>query len=48
VRGLNPQGIAKGVVKFLTGKGLFIGQSPAFFNQLTALANQADSAQRGF
>jgi hypothetical protein len=36
------------VVKFLTDKGLFIGQSRAFVNQLTALANQADSAQRKF
>jgi hypothetical protein len=48
IRPTNPQGIAKGVVKFLTDMGLFIGQSPAFFTQLTALANQADSAQRGF
>jgi hypothetical protein len=36
------------VVQFLTDMGLFIGQPPAFFNQLTTLANQADAAQRGF
>src|ERR1700734_2147319 len=48
IRPTNPQGIAKGVVSFLTDMGLFIGQPPAFFNQLTALANQADAAQRGF
>jgi Ferritin-like domain len=48
IRPTNPQGIAKGVVSFLTDMGLFIGQPPAFFNQLTTLANQADSAQRGF
>lgn len=35
-------------VNFLTGTGLFIGQSPEFFKTLTALANQADPAQRGF
>ena len=48
IRPTNPQGIAKGVVKFLTDMGLFIGQSPAFFNQLAVLASQADAAQRGF
>jgi Ferritin-like domain len=48
IRPTNPQGIANTVVKFLTDMGLFIGQSPAFHNQLTVLANQADSAQRGF
>jgi hypothetical protein len=48
IRPTSPKGIAKGVVQFLTDMGLFIGQPPAFFNQLTTLANQADSAQRGF
>jgi hypothetical protein len=48
IRPTNPQGIAAGVVSFLTNMGLFIGQSPAFSNQLATLANQADAAQRGF
>ena len=36
------------MVKFLTDMGLFMGQSPAFSNQLNVLASQADLAQRGF
>lgn len=48
IRPTNPKGIAMGVVNFLTGTGLFQGQSPAFFKTLTALARQADAAQRGF
>jgi hypothetical protein len=48
IRPTNPKGIAMGVVNFLTGTGLFIGQSPEFFKTLTALAKQADAAQRGF
>jgi hypothetical protein len=48
IRPTNPKGIAMGVVNFLTGTGLFTGQSPAFFKALTALAKQADAAQRGF
>jgi hypothetical protein len=36
------------VVNFLTGTNLFAGQSPEFFKVLTALAKQADAAQRGF
>jgi hypothetical protein len=47
IRPTNPKGIATGVVNFLTGTGLFIGQSPAFFKELTALAKAADAAQRG-
>ncbi len=47
IRPTNPKGIAMGVVNFLTGTGLFTGQSPAFFKALTALARQADAAQRG-
>src|SRR5215469_4067773 len=39
--------IAKGVVKFLTDMGLFIGQSKAFFDFLTDLAEDADEARRG-
>jgi hypothetical protein len=48
IRPTNPAGIALGVVNFLTDMGLFIGQPPAFFKQLTTLAHQADAAQRGF
>ncbi len=48
IRPTNPKGIAMGVVNFLTGTGLFTGQSPAFFKALTALAKQADAAKRGF
>jgi hypothetical protein len=47
IRPANPAGIALGVVNFLTDMGLFIGQPPAFFKQLTTLAHQADAAQRG-
>ena len=39
--------IAKGVVKFLTDMGLFIGQSAAFFAFLNDLAEDADEARRG-
>jgi hypothetical protein len=39
-------GIAMGVVKFLTAMGLFIGQSPAFFEMLGELAAEADDAKR--
>lgn len=48
IRPTNPKGIAMGVVNFLTGTGLFTGQSPAFFKALKTLAQQADAAQRGF
>jgi hypothetical protein len=48
IRPTNPKGIAMGVVNFLTGTGLFAGQSPAFFKALNTLARQADAAQRGF
>jgi hypothetical protein len=48
IRPTNPKGIAMGVVNFLNGTGLFTGQSPAFFKVITALARQADAAQRGF
>ena len=47
IRPTETQGIAKGVVKFLTAMGLFIGQSPAFFELLADLAEDADQAQRG-
>ena len=32
----------------LTADGLFRGQSQAFFDTITGLAEQADAAQRGF
>lgn len=47
IRPTNPKGIARGVVSFLTGTGLFTGQSPEFFKTLGTLANQADAARRG-
>lgn len=48
IRPTETQGIAMGVVKFLTDMGLFIGQSPAFFQALRDLAEAADEAQREF
>jgi hypothetical protein len=48
IRPTSPKGIAMGVVSFLTGTGLFTGQSPAFFKTLKTLAKQADASQRGF
>jgi len=47
IRPTETNGIAVGAVKFLTDMGLFIGQSPAFFNLLNSLAQAADAAQRG-
>jgi hypothetical protein len=44
IRPTNTDGIAQGVVKFLTDMGLFIGQSPAFFKFMTSLAKAADAA----
>jgi hypothetical protein len=46
IRPTETEGIAMGVVKFLTDMGLFIGQSAAFFSLLHELAQQADAAQR--
>jgi Ferritin-like domain len=46
IRPTGTKGIAKGVVKFLTDMGLFIGQSPAFFAFLNDLAEDADEARR--
>ena len=46
IRPTNTNGIATGVVKFLTDMGLFLGQPPAFFALLHQLAQQADAAQR--
>jgi len=46
IRPTETNGIAAGVVQFLTNMGLFIGQSPQFFALLTQLAQDADAAQR--
>ena len=46
IRPTETDGIAMGVVTFLTDMGLFIGQSAAFFSFLHQLAQQADAAQR--
>jgi hypothetical protein len=47
IRPTNTNGIAMGVVKFLTDMGLFRGQSQMFFSVLSQLAAEADAAQRG-
>jgi Ferritin-like domain len=47
IRPTETKGIAKGVVKFLTDMGLFIGQSPAFFALMQNLAEEADAARHG-
>jgi hypothetical protein len=47
IRPTQTQGIAMGVVQFLTDMGLFIGQPPAFFDYLHQLATDADNATRG-
>jgi Ferritin-like domain len=47
IRPTNTQGVAMGTLRFLTGMGLFIGQSQAFFAYMTQLAQEADAAQRG-
>ena len=46
IRPTETKDIAKGVVKFLTDMGLFIGQSPAFFSLMRDLAEDADEARR--
>jgi len=47
IRPTETEGIATAVVKFLTGMGLFMGQSASFFNLLHDLAEDADEARRG-
>jgi len=47
IRPTQTQGIAMGVVTFLTNMGLFNGQSPAFFALLNQLAQDADHARHG-
>ena len=41
------QNAARGAVEALTADGLFIGQTPDFFNFVTELATMADAARRG-
>src|SRR5438093_8850143 len=47
IRPTKTEGVAMGVVQFLTDMGLFIGQPPAFFDYLHQLATDADNATRG-
>jgi hypothetical protein len=46
IRPTQTEGVAMGVVNFLTNMGLFIGQSQAFFDFLHELAAAADAATR--
>jgi hypothetical protein len=46
IRPTETEGVAMGVVNFLTAMGLFIGQPPAFFELLADLAQEADHARR--
>jgi len=46
IRPTETNGIAMGVVNFLTAMGLFIGQSDAFFEMMRDLAADADAAKR--
>jgi hypothetical protein len=46
IRPTETKGIARGVVRFLTDMGLFIGQTPAFFALMNELAEDADAARR--
>ena len=47
IRPTETKDIAKNAVNFLTAMGLFIGQTPAFFDLLRDLAEDADKARRG-
>src|SRR6266513_870071 len=46
IRPTNTEGAAMGALTFLTNMGLFIGQSQAFFDYMTRLAQDADAAER--
>ena len=46
IRPTNTVGAAMGAVKALTADGLFIGQTPEFFQLLADLASDADQAKR--
>ena len=45
IRPTQTEGVAMGAVKALTADGLFIGQSKAFFDLLSELAEEADAAR---
>src|SRR5438046_805946 len=47
IRPTNTDGAAMGALTLLTNMGLFIGQSPAFFADVTRLAQDADHARHG-
>jgi hypothetical protein len=47
IRPTKTEGVAMGTLQFLTDMGLFIGQSPAFFDYMHQLAVDADNATRG-
>jgi hypothetical protein len=47
IRPTKTEGVAMGALQFLTDMGLFIGQSPAFFDYMHQLAVDADNARRG-
>ena len=46
IRPTETKGVAMGTLKFLTDMGLFVGQSPAFFELMRDLAEDADNARR--
>jgi hypothetical protein len=48
IRPTETQGAAMGALKFLTAMGLFIGQTPPFFEFMQDLAQAADNAKRLF
>jgi Ferritin-like domain len=48
IRPTATKGVATGAAKALTNDGLFIGQTPAFFEFLSDLAAEADAANREF
>ena len=47
IRPTKTEGVATGVLQFLTDMGLFIGQSPAFFAYMAGLARDADHTRPG-
>jgi Ferritin-like domain len=47
IRPTETKDVAKGALKFLTDMGLFIGQTPGFFELMKKLATDADNARRG-
>jgi hypothetical protein len=47
IRPTKTEGVAMGALTFLTNMGLFIGQTQAFFDYMTGLAQAADHAHHG-